>query len=100
LLFAGHEERIDHEAWVWSRGRVLLYLRKEFLREERLLRVIGSLREVKVHDLPKRPPSLFEWESWSNDTIQRDGEDMEPNKPRLGERGQKREVVSPELRAP
>jgi len=101
----------------WSCGRVLLYLLDEFKKEERLLRVIG--RELKARD-PKRRPSLLEWESWSDvasvrktdkgkasrpmdDTMAVDGEDVHPpkaKKPRLSARGQKREAVSPELRAP
>jgi len=101
----------------WSCGRVLLYLLDEFKKEERLLRVIG--RELKAHD-PKRRPSLLEWKRWSDvasvrktdkgkasrpmdDTMAVDGEDVQPSKakkPRLSVRGQKREAVSPELRAP
>jgi len=100
----------------WSCGRVLLYLLDEFKKEERILRVIG--REFKAHD-PKRRPSLLEWESWSDvasvrktgkgkasrpmdDTMAVD-DDVQPpkaKKPRLSGRGQKREAVSPELRAP
>jgi len=100
----------------WSCGRVLLYLLDELLRGERLLRVIG--RELKAHD-PKRRPSLLEWKSWSDaasvrkpgkgkasrpmdDTMAVDGEDVQPpkaKKPRLSGRSQKREAVSPELRA-
>src|SRR5579863_3551916 len=47
----------------WSCGRVLLCLLDEFLKEERLMRVIG--RELRAHG-PKRRSSLFEWESWPN----------------------------------
>ena len=100
----------------WSCGRVLLYLLDEFKNKERLLRVIG--RELKAHD-PKRRPSLLEWESWSDvasvrktgkgkasrpmdDTMEVDGDVQPPKakKPRLSGRGQKREAVSPALRAP
>ena len=101
----------------WSCGRVLLYLLDEFLKEDRLLRVIG--RELKAHDPQRRPP-LLEWENWSDvasirktckgkasrpveDTNEVSDEDMgrpKAKKPRISRRGQKRETVSPELRAP
>ena len=100
----------------WSCGRVLLYLLDRFLKEDPLLRVIG--RELKAHD-PKRRPPLPEWKNWRDvasirETCKRKAsrpvevtievdEDMEfpkAKKPRVSRRGQKREVVSPELRAP
>ena len=51
----------DDKADQWAYRRVLMYLLEDFLKEERLLRVIG--RELKAHD-PKRQPSLLEWLSW------------------------------------